>query len=267
VINTLLQDKPSTKPVAPAPTPALVGIVRYWRFIAVVVATCVAATTAYVLLIPPKWEASAHILVAPVPADADLSGLGVITGSVEPARSVQTAVAQLDTPAAVVATAAKLGAPWSPASVDQSVVLEPLGQSYVVAVKAQADSPADAARLATTFAEAALATRNSEIRKRAATLLALRAKMPAGATSKPSAASAARLELIIRTGDPSLSTDQPASPPTAPVGLPAAYKIALSLVLGLCLAVAGAWARTHRAAPRTGMRAPAYPPGDGGPDK
>ncbi|MFD1368768.1 GumC domain-containing protein [Actinoplanes sichuanensis] len=252
---------------APVPALTLGGIVRYWRFAAVVIAACVAATSVYVLVVPPKWEASAHILVAPVPADADLSELGVISGSVEPARSVQTAVAVLDTPAAVAATAARLGAPWSPESVDQSVVLEPLGQSYVVEVKAQADSPADAARLATTFAETALATRNSEIRKRATAMLDLRTKMSAGTTSKPSAATVARLELIIRTGDPSLSTDQPASLPTSPVGLKAAYKIALSVVLGLCLAVAGAWARTHGTRPEDEMRAPGYAPDDDGWDK
>ncbi|MEU8663259.1 Wzz/FepE/Etk N-terminal domain-containing protein [Actinoplanes philippinensis] len=243
-----------------APAPALAGIVRYWRFIAVVVAVCVAATAAYVLVVPPKWEASAHILVAPVPADADLSELGVISGSVEPARSVQTAVALLDTPAAVAATAAKLGAPWSPESVDGSIVLEPLGQSYVVEVKAQADSPASAARLATTFVEAALETRNAEIKKRAADLLALRAKLPAGATGKPNAAAGARLEMITRTGDPSLSADQPASLPSSPVGLPAPYKIALSAVLGFFLALAGAWARSQSARPDDDMRAPAYAP-------
>jgi uncharacterized protein involved in exopolysaccharide biosynthesis len=243
------------------------GIVRYWRFIVVVVAACVAATAVYVFVVPPKWEASAHILVAPVPADADLSGLGIISGSVEPARSLQTAVALLDTPAAVAATAAKLGAPWSPASVDRSVVLEPLGQSYVVEVKAQADSPSAAARLATTFVESALATRNSEVKKRAAALVALRNGLPAGRTSEPDSATEAQLELIIRTGDPSLSTDQPASPPRSPVGLPAPYKIALSAVLGLCLAVAGAWARTHGTRPDDGIRAPAYAPEDDGTDK
>jgi uncharacterized protein involved in exopolysaccharide biosynthesis len=253
--------------VPPASALTLVGIVRYWRFVAVVVAACVAATAGYVSVVPPKWEASARILVAPVPADADLPGLGLVSESVEPARSLQTAVALLDTPAAVAATAARLGAPWSPASVDRSVVLEPLGQSYVVEVKAQADSPSSAARLATTFVESALATRNSEIKKRAAALLGLRNGLPAGMTSKPNPATGARLELIVRTGDPSLSMAQPASPPSSPVGLPAQYKIALSAVLGLCLAIAGAWARTRGTRPDDGIRVPAYAPDDDGWDR
>jgi uncharacterized protein involved in exopolysaccharide biosynthesis len=252
---------------APAPAPAPVGIVSYWKFVAVVVATCVAATAGYVFVVPPRWEASAHILVAPVPVDADLPGLGLVSESVEPARSLQTAIALLDTPATVAATAAKLGAPWSPASVERSVVLEPLGQSYVVEVKAQADSPSTAARVATTFVESALATRNSEIKKRAATLLAMRTRLPAGVTSKPNSVTGARLELIVRTGDPSLSIAQPASPPSSPIGLPAPYKIALSAVLGLCLAIAGAWARTRGTKPDDGVRVPAYAPGGDGWDK
>jgi uncharacterized protein involved in exopolysaccharide biosynthesis len=256
-----------TRPVSPASVLALIGIVRYWKFVAVVVAACVAATAGYVFVVPPKWEASAHILVAPVPADADLPGLGLVSESVEPARSLQTAIALLDTSAAVAATAAKLGAPWSPASVDRSVVLQPLGQSYVVEVKAQADSPSAAARLATTFAESALATRNFEVKKRAENLLAQRTRLPAGMTSKPSSATGARLELIARTGDPSVSMAQPASPPSSPVGLAAQYKIALSAVLGLCLAIAGAWARTRGTRTDDGIRVSAYAPDDDGGDK
>ena len=256
-----------TDPRPASPAPALAGIVRYWKFITVVVATCVAATAGYVIVVPSSWEASARILVAPVPADADLPGLGLVSESVEPARSVQTAIALLDTPGALAATAAKLGAPWSPESVKRSVVLEPLGQSYVVAVKARADSPSAAARLATTFAESALATRNSEIKERAATLLTLRTGLPAGVTSKPNSATGARLALIVRTGDPSLSMAQPASPPSSPIGLPALYKIALSVVLGLCLAIAGAWARTRGTKTDDRVRAPAYAPDDDGWDK
>ncbi|WP_433793562.1 Wzz/FepE/Etk N-terminal domain-containing protein [Actinoplanes sp. CA-252034] len=267
MINSRLKAEPSTQPVPPASAPTLAGTVRYWRIVAVAVAACVAATAAYVSVMPPQWEASAHILVAPVPADADLSELGVISGSVEPARSLQTAVALLDTPAVAAATAAKLGAPWSAESVDRGVVLEPLGQSYVVQVKAQADSPSGAALLATTFMETALETRNSEIKKRAATLLALRTKPPAGTTRKAGAVTGERLELIIRTGDPSLSMDQPASPPSSPVGLPAPYKIALSAVLGLCLGVAAAWVRAHGTRPDDERRAPAYAPRDDGSDR
>jgi hypothetical protein len=134
-------------------------------------------------------------------------------------------------------------------------------------VKAQADSPSTAARLATTFAESALATRNSEVKKRAATLLAQRTRLPAGMTSKPNSATGARLALIVRTGDPSVSMAQPASPPSSPVGLPARYKIMLSAVLGLCLAIAGVWARTRGTRTDDGLRVPAYAPDDDGWDK
>jgi capsular polysaccharide biosynthesis protein len=277
--NSGLQDSPGaavrgqqipiadTRPAPPPSAAALQRIVRYWRFIAVVVAACVGATTGYVFAVPPKWEASARVLVVPVPADVDLPGLSLVSESVEPTRSLQTAIALLDTPAAEAATAAKLGAPWSQASVDQSVVLQPLGQSYVVEVKAQADSPDTAAHLATTFVESAIATRNSEVRQQALALLALRSSLPAGMTSKLNAATGARLELIARTGDPSLSMAQPAIPPSSPVGLPAPYKIALSAVLGLCLAIAGAWARARGAGAGEDMRVPAYAPDDRGWDK
>jgi uncharacterized protein involved in exopolysaccharide biosynthesis len=279
VINPQLKDKPSatlrgrqvstadTRPVSPESAPALDGIVRYWRFVAVVVFACVAAAAGYVLAVPPKWEASARVLVVPVPTDADLSGLGLVSESVEPARSMQTAIALLDTPAAEAATAGRLGAPWSPASVDRSIALEPLGQSYVVEVKAQADSPATAARLATTFVQSALATRNSEIKQRAAALLTQRAGLPTGMRSKLNPATGVQLELIARTGDPSLSMAQPASTPNSPAGLPAPYKIALSAILGLCLAIVGAWARARGTRRDDGMREPVYAPDSDGWDK
>ncbi|MBL7262308.1 hypothetical protein [Paractinoplanes lichenicola] len=269
-MNYQLKDKPSMadrdrqtsivdpRPVAPVSVPALGGITGYWRFIVLVATACVAATAGYVYLVPPKFEASAHILVAPIPTNADLPGLGLVNESLEPARSLQTAVALLDTPTAAAATAARLGAPWTPESVERSVSLEPLGQSYVVEVKAEADTPSTAARLATTFMESALATRNAEIKKRAATLLALRSGLPAGMTSKPNPATTARLELIVRTGDPTLSTAQSASPPRSPAGLPAPAKIGLSVVLGLGLAIAIAWARTRGTRPRDGARASVY---------
>ncbi len=273
MINHQVKDKPSTlaqgrsvsnADQAPVSVPALQGIVRHWKFIAVVVTACVAATAGFVYIVPPRWEASAHILVAPSAADADLPGLGLISGSTDPARSLQTAVALLDTPAADAATAVRLGAPWSPASVDRSVVLEPLGESYVVDVKAQADSPSAAARLATTYVESALATRNSMIKQRAAAQLALRTSLPAGMRSELNSTTGARLQLIARGGDPSLSMAQPAVPPTSPVGLPTQYKIALSVVLGLCLAIAGVWARARGSRPGDGMRVPAQAPDDNG---
>jgi uncharacterized protein involved in exopolysaccharide biosynthesis len=234
---------------------------------AVVFAACVAATAGLVSVVPPKWEASARILVTPSPADADVPGLGLVSDSVEPARSMQTAIALLGTPDAEAATAAKLGGAWSPVSVDRSIVLEPLGESYVVEVKARADSPATAARLATTYVESALATRNAEIKQRAAALLALRTGLPPGMRSQLDSATGARLGLIVRTGDPSLSMAQSAVPPSSPIGLPAQYKIALSAVLGLCLAIAGAWARARGARPEDRMRVPAYARDDNGWDK
>lgn len=277
MINPRLQDTPTpvlrsqqvsipdTRPVPRAP--AAGGILRYWKFIAAVVVVCVAATVGYVFAVPPKWEASARVLVVPVPASADLPGLGLVSESVEPARSLQTAIALLDTPDAEAATAAELGAPWSSESVARSISLQPLGQSYVVEVKAQAGSASTAARLATTFVESALETRNAKIKQRAATMLAQRRGLPMSVKSKLSSATGAQLELIARTGDPSLSMAQPASPPSSPVGLPAQYKIALSAVLGLCLAVAGAWARARGARPDHGMQASGYAPADDGWDR
>lgn len=278
MINFPLRDKPSTavrdrqvsfadpRPVSPS-SPAAKGIVRYWKFMAVVFVACVAGTVGYVSLVPPKWEASARILVTPTSAGADLPELGLVSGSVEPARSVQTAIALLDTPDAEAATAARMGAPWSAASVGRSVVLEPLGESYVVDVKAQADSPSTAARLATTYVESALLTRNSVIRQRATVLLALRTGLPTGARSELDSATGAELQLTARVGDPSLSIAQPAVPPSIPVGLPAQYKILLSAVLGTCLAIAGAWLRAHGTRPGDRMRAPAHASDDNGWDE
>lgn len=249
-----LADVSPTVQLRQVPAPARLG--RYWMFIAVVAIVCFGATAGYAFVVPPKWEASAHILVAPVSADVDVPGLGLVSDSLEPARSLQTAIALLDTPVAAAATADKLGEPWTATTVDRGIVLEPLGQSYVVRVLAQGDSATEAARLATTFAESATEIRDREIKKKASELLALRTSLPTDATaSASSAATWARLELIIRTGDPSLSMAQPASAPSSPAGLPVLYKLGLAAVLGLGLGVAGAWVRSRRATRNDGARA------------
>jgi capsular polysaccharide biosynthesis protein len=230
-------------------------IAKRWLLIVLVAVACIAGSVAYVFMVPPSYDAAAQILVTPVGEDPALQGLKLIVAGGEPARSVQTAVALLDTHAAADRTAQKLGGAWTAASVADVVTVEPRGQSYIVNVQAKAGSPAEAALIANTFAENALELRNEDVKAQAGRLArALRASVPvapAGADTTSTStipAQIARLEVLADTGDPSLSLAEPAQAPSTPTGLPPVLVIVLAGLFGLVLgvAVASAWHAIRR---------------------
>ena len=165
---------------------------------------------------------------------------------------MQTAVALLDTHAAAVLTAAKLGSPHTATSVEKAVTVEPRGQSYIASVIADAGTPNAATLLADTFAGSALELRNEDVKAQAARLAKSVANSiaPARAPTDSQAARLAQLNLLTTTGDPTVSLVATAPMPTARAGIPAPFIVLLALVFGLVLAVATAMAWDAVSSPR-----------------
>jgi capsular exopolysaccharide synthesis family protein len=224
-----------------------VGAIRAHRLLIaiVTVATCLGALL-WVAVRSDSYESSASLLVSPVAQDNPLLlGLPVIRDSPgEPTRSMQTAASLVETPAIAAAAAEALGDGWSAGRVAGAVEVEPQGQSNILSITATGASAEESARIATEYANAALAVRRETLASAATTALE---SLPsdadgAGATESPFASVAERraaLETIRDTGDPSLLLSQP-GPPGEQTGPSAILVLMLALFGGVALGIAAA---------------------------
>jgi Mrp family chromosome partitioning ATPase len=209
--------------------------------VAVTLAT-VAASAAWLSLRDPTYEATAQLLVSPLPQDdTTFIGVQVLRESTEPTRTMQTAATLVSSREAARLTAARLGRGWTAERVEDSVDVDPQGESNILAVTAQADARGVAARVANLYAAAALEARRATLRRQVdAAIRQLRAGARAPGNSAGAAADRAerlnQLELVRRGVDPTLSLSQPASVPSAPLGPPAFLVVAVSAIAGFTLA-------------------------------
>ncbi len=235
-------------PGGPFPRESEGGLDPYLRAVRghklVVVLALLAAiggASAWLLLRSPTYEATAKVLVAPLPPDdTTFLGLQVIRDSGDPSRTVQTGAALLESPEAAVRAAKTLGGS-PPNAVASAVDVEPEGESNVLAVTARADDPGEGARLADAYARAALAVRGDQIRTQIDRLLP-QLKTNRAALDAPSsvvgadlAAKINQLEAARAGEDPTLTFSQAAIPPASPVGAPPTLVLALALIAGLAI--------------------------------
>jgi len=144
--------------------PYLRAIRRNWLLVLAVTLLAAAIADATILRSGPTYQASSTILVSPLPqGDADFVNTGVVLETGEPPRTVQTAAALIDSAPAAQRTAEIMSHGWTGSAVQDAVSVSPRGESYVLEVTAQASSAAEAAKLANTFATAAVAYRGSVV--------------------------------------------------------------------------------------------------------
>jgi len=135
---------------------------RIWLIIACL-ALMVGAAVIYVTTVEPVYEAEADILVLPVPADETLlRSLGLIPESNDPTLDVETASQLIDTPE-VAGRAGGEGVDSSAEEILDSVQVEPLPESNIVAIVASASTAAQARDLANSFATAAVEVRTDQL--------------------------------------------------------------------------------------------------------
>jgi Mrp family chromosome partitioning ATPase/capsular polysaccharide biosynthesis protein len=228
--------------------PYLRAVRRRWLLLVAVTLLTLAVAAATTLRSPPKYEASAEVLVSPVSqGEQNLVNVGVVVEAGEPARTVQTAAALVDSLPAAQALAARLGHGWTAARVQQAVSVTPLGQSDILKVTAQLDSPRSAARLANAFASAAVNYRASIVQRNVrAQLDELNTRLlqvSAGGTGVANVSLAQQLASRIAAlrsaqvsgTDPSLSVTELATPPSSPSGAPHWLILLLALIGGVAI--------------------------------
>lgn len=222
---------------------------RGWLVLAMVVVTTLVALL-YVVVTDEVYRAEAELLVTPVSSDEPtLAGLGLIRESTDPTRDVETA-AQLVTNVDVARRVnRRVPPPEEPRALLERIQVEPVAQSNIVTITAEADSPSRAQALANGFAAATVADRTDQLHRQIDREIArLRRSirdLPRGAVSgdlgSPSAQLAA-LEALRGGEDPTMRIETRADAPTAPVRPKPLLSLAAGILAGLMLGIGAAFA-------------------------
>lgn len=196
---------------------------------------------AWLVLRTTEYEATAQLLVAPVPADdPTFRGLPVFRESGDPTRDIETAATLVETVAVADRAAGTLGNQWTFERILEDVEVEPQGQSNVLAVTALADSAGLAAELANEFVDAVLAERGEALERRVETeiprLQAIQETLPEGSPEGAAiGAQLATLQSVGDDGDPTLSLVEAARPPDSAVGVSPLVTLLLAALAGFAL--------------------------------
>lgn len=223
---------------------------RRWLIVLTVLVTTLAAV-AYLLIASEVYEAEADLLITPVSdSDALLSGLSLIRESSDPTRDVETASRLVASPDVAARVRRDLSDLRTPRQLLESVRVEPLAQSNIVAVTAEGRTAGGARDLANGFAEAAVADRTEKFHQQLdAAIEGLRTRGiepedggRASASPDSPAAQLARL-LTLRGGqDPTMRLETRADAPVQPSWPQPLLSLAAGVLGGLLLGVSGAFA-------------------------
>src|SRR5215211_1589876 len=245
---------PSDVSAAPPPYPehsgdgrAASGIVASIRahplLIGFVTLIAVAAAIASSATREPTYEASAQVLVTPIPeSERSLPQLPLLRTSPDRTRVIQTAGNLLDSPEASALTARRLGSSWTAGQVAAMVDVLPEGESDILAVTAKAADADLAVRVANEFARSAPAVRGREVHSILDNRIAsLERELEAERDrSSPTAIDLAERLASVRAlrsddGDPTLSLTQRANAPAASVGPSRSILVLVSVFAGLAV--------------------------------
>lgn len=221
---------------------------RAWLILAVVLVTTAVALL-YVVVTEKVYQAEAELLVTPVSSDDPaLAGLGTIRESSDPTRDVETAAELVTSPDVARRVARGLSLPDAPSALLDRVEVEPVAQSNIVAVTAEAPSPRGAESLANGFAAATVADRTEQFHAQLDREIARLRKSIAGtrggrstADADSPAAQLAALEALRGGDDPTMRAETRAEAPTKPVRPNPLLSIAAGLLAGLVLGVGAAF--------------------------
>jgi receptor protein-tyrosine kinase len=223
--------------------------------VGVITALTVVAAVAYVVTTEKTYQATADVLVSPIPADdPTLPALGLVTETQDPTVAVETAAQLIDNDAVAARTQKKLSSSESVTQIQDDVQVSPIGSSNVIAVTASQPTPENAADLANAYAAAGIAERNAALRQRIEALLpSLRSRAanssPTSVSAQSLGAEVAQLESLKVSGDPTIKVENQAQPPTSPSWPRPVLTIGLALLAGLVLGIGIAYA-IHNFDPR-----------------
>ena len=184
-----------------------------WRRIAlaaVFVVVVTAAVGAYAFTQPKRYEATARVVVQPIPpASTTFTGVDVLRASGDTARDLGTAAGFFETPDVVSATATRLSS--SPSELRRSLVVRPLAGSNVLLVTGKSSSPQEAAQIANGIVQEGISQRTARVQ---AQISAILDKL---STSSSTEARRRAIDLLALQNrpDPTLETLSAATAPTS----------------------------------------------------
>lgn len=204
---------------------------RTWVVVLVTLAT-VGVAAALLATRAPTYKSTAQLLVNPLPQDdRTFLGTALLRDSGDPTRTVQTAAALVASPLAAQDTARRLSGGLTSSDVEQSINVQPLGDSNILSVTASATSAAAATRLADQYVRSALAVRARQLQRQIDTAMAAIGPNPAASD----AARLAELRAVRQRGDPTLTLSQAAQTPRAATGTPVPLVLVLAAIAGFTL--------------------------------
>lgn len=212
-----------------------------------IVAATVSVAVIYLLVANKVYEGEAKLLIQPIPAaDTSFTGLGLIRESADPTLDIETAAQLVTTPQVADAAAAELDDGSSAESLLAKVRADPVGQSNIIAVVAEASTPERASAIANAFAKGVVDVRTDDLHERIdAVLPPLRKQLETLSPSSPAADSLAQqvtqLESLRAGPDPTFVFETPATPPDGPAWPRPLLTIIAAAVLGLALGAAAAF--------------------------
>jgi capsular exopolysaccharide synthesis family protein len=221
---------------------------RWWLILATTL-VAVAVAGLYIAVTPPRYEAEADLLVTPVSGNESAdSGLGLITESNDPTQTVSTAARLVSTPAVAAATVRKLGLHETPQQLLDTVAVEPIAQSSLIAVLAKRKSSHEAALVANAFATSAIEVLTGQLHSVIASQLpALERRLrtlPSTEQSGPGTLGqrVTELQAMLAAPDPTLRVSSPATPPSSPSSPKKKLAIVAGLLGGLVIGLGAAFA-------------------------
>lgn len=212
------------------------------RVLLVITAAALALGIAWVAQRTPVYAASAQVLVAPLAqTDQTFFGVSLLRDSGDSARTLDTTVPLLDSPAAAAGAARTMGKGWDRPRVARAVTVAPRHGTNIIEIKGRGDSPREAARLANGFASASLAQR-SKLLSHQASIALKRAQTQLGSLGRLRPDDAAdllnrvnKLAEVANGTDPTLSLVRPAIAPLSPSGAADWVLVMLTGIGGLAL--------------------------------
>jgi non-specific protein-tyrosine kinase len=221
---------------------------RLWIVIACTVISTLLAI-AYVATATKQYQAESDLLVIPIsnPSTA-LLGLPVITESSDPTRAVETASRFVTNVAVAERVVDNLDLDTTPRGVLSQVTAEPVAQSNIIAITAEAPSPEDAQAIANEFATETVSVQTEQLHDAIDQQLPNLEQTADNETpevaAQPTSATAtlATLQSLRARKNPTLSIQTEADLPTGPVSPRPALSLAAGLIGGFILGVGAAFA-------------------------
>lgn len=220
-----------------------------WREIVLIVTVTVGIAAIYSMTAPKRYQASADILVNPVPDDPTYVGLRILRESGDPTRAVITAARFVKSEDVIRRVEDDLGT--SVRNQLGSVQVKPLGQANIVTVEATMQNGSSAARLANAFADQTVKSRTAQLHTDLKTVIAqleaqrrrLAAISPASRDPTQTIALTQRLaalEPLMSSDDPTLSVTNPATRPGSPSWPRPILSIVIAFIASALIALAAA---------------------------